>query len=556
MGATRKDPPTPETTTPSRQPVVIGGRPRARAGPSGALQIAPRYRSPVPVRILLALVAGGVLSLAFEPVAIAYVMPLSLAVLALVTRDVRSRSGFVVGLVFGIGFYFPHIYWMSSSIGAVAWVALAGIEAFFHGLFGAVAARLHRLRAWPFWLAAAWLTMEYTRSTWPFSGMPWGRLGFGVVDTPIAPALAYVGVNGVSLLVATLGFLLARLVVSSRGDERLYAAVSLVGVASVAVVPSVAPWTLETRDTVTVAAVQGDVPGAGNDILEDFRGVTQNHVDATVALADDVAAGRRPQPDFVVWPENSTAVDPFLDASTNAQITTAVRAIGVPLMVGAIVDAGPEHILNQGIVWDPVTGAGERYTKRHPVPMGEFIPFRGLFERAGLTDSGQLARIGRDMLSGTRADPLVVAGVPVADSICFDIAYDDGLMVQQENGAELLTVQTSNASFIFTDQVEQQFAMTRARAIEAGKYVVVAATNGVSGVIAPDGSVVDRTQRLTQDVIVETVDLRTGLTPGVRVGGALPLGAALVSALGLLLALVSSRRSRMGPRADPAATDV
>ncbi|WP_323791632.1 apolipoprotein N-acyltransferase [Nocardioides sp.] len=503
----------------------------------------------MPVRILAALVAGGVLSLAFEPVAIAYLMPLSLAVLALTTRNVRVRAGFLVGLSFGIGFYFPHIYWMSSSIGAVAWIALASIEAFFHGLFGMAAAVLHRLRAWPFWLAGAWLAMEFTRSTWPFSGMPWGRLGFGVVDTPLAPALAYVGVNGVSLVVAALGFLLARVALAARGDERLYAGVGLVGLTSVAVVPSVVPWTLPTSDQVTVAAVQGDVPGAGNDILADFRGVTQNHVDATVALADDVAAGLAPQPDFVLWPENSTAVDPFLDVSTNAQITTAVTAIGVPVVVGAIVDAGPDNILNQGIVWDPVTGAGERYTKRHPVPMGEFIPFRGAFERLGLTDGGQLARIGRDMLSGKRTTPLVVAGIPLADAICFDIAYDDGLAVQQENGAELLTVQTSNASFIFTDQVEQQFAMTRARAIESGKYVVVAATNGVSGVIAPDGSVVDRTQRLTQDVIVETVDLRAGLTPAVRVGAALPLLAMVSSAFGLLLGLVSYRRGRTRQRA-------
>ena len=501
-------------------------------------------------RILVALVAGGAMSLAFEPVAIAYLMPLSLAALALTTRDLRARSGFLVGLAFGVAFYFPHIHWMSSSIGAAAWISLAGIETFFHGLFGAAATVLHRLRAWPFWLAGAWLTMEFTRSTWPFSGMPWGRLGFGVVDTPLAPALAYVGVNGVSVLVAALGFLLARLVLAAPGDERLYAAVGLVGLASVAVVPSVVPWTLSTRAEVTVAAVQGDVPGAGNDILADARGVTQNHVDATVALAEDVAAGRRPQPDFVVWPENSTALDPFLDSSTHQQITTAVEAIGVPVMVGAIVDAGPEQVLNQGIVWDPVTGAGDRYTKRNPVPMGEYIPFRGLFERAGLTESGQLARIGRDMLSGTRAAPLMVAGVPVADSICFDIAYDDGLAIQQENGAELLTVQTSNASFIFTDQIEQQFAMTRARALESGKYVVVAATNGVSGVIAPDGSVVDRTQRLTQEVLVETVDLRTGLTPGVRVGGVLPLLSALSSAVGLLLGIRAYRGALTEPHSD------
>ena len=34
------------------------------------------------------------------------------------------------------------------------------------------------------------------------------------------------------------------------------------------------------------------------------------------------------------------------------------------------------------------------------------------------------------MLSGTRKEPLDVAGIPVADAICFDVAYDDGIFDQ------------------------------------------------------------------------------------------------------------------------------
>jgi apolipoprotein N-acyltransferase len=248
-----------------------------------------------------------------------------------------------------------------------------------------------------------------------------------------------------------------------------------------------------------------------------------------------------------VWPENSTARDPFQDASINAGITEAVDAIGVPVLVGAIVDADDEHIYNEGIVWDPETGAGERYAKRHPVAYGEYIPLRSVLPDS-LVDSGQLARIPRDMLSGTRSTPLTIGGVRVADSICFDIAYDDGIKTQVDHGAQLLTVQTSNAPFIFTDQIEQQFAITRARAIESGRYVVVAAVNGVSGVIAPDGSVVERTERRTQDVVVATVDLKSGTTPGLGVGEALRAGTPVVTVVGLLWGMMLRRRK-------PAATE-
>lgn len=496
-------------------------------------------------RSVVAALAGVVLSLAFEPVAVPYVMPLCLAAYAVCTRGVRSRAGFVVGLAFGVGFYFPHIYWMSPSIGMPAWLALAGVEALFYGALGAISPVLQRLRSWPAWLAAAWVAMETIRSTWPFSGMPWGRLGFGVVDTVLAPALAYVGVNGVSLLVALIGFLLARIVVSDSGEERYLGAASVVVVTAVACTPTLFPWTLATTGQATVAAVQGNVPGRGNDVLVDVEQLTANHVDATVALAEQVAAGEVPQPDFVVWPENSTARDPFQDASINAGITRAAEAIGVPVLVGAIVDAGPGHILNQGIVWDPETGAGDRYAKRHPVAYGEYIPLRSVLPDS-LVNSGQLARIPNDMLSGSRSTPLPIGGVLVADSICFDIAYDDGIATQVDGGAQMLTVQTSNASFIFTDQVEQQFAITRARAIESGRWVTVASTNGISGVIAPDGTVVARTDRRTQEVVVESVDLKSGQTAGLGVGESLRATTPVFTVAGLLWGIIVGMRSRRG----------
>ena len=186
----------------------------------------------------------------------------------------------------------------------------------------------------------------------------------------------------------------------------------------------------------------------------------------------------------MLWPENSTATDPFDDAAhERPDRARPATAIGVPILVGAIVDAGPNQVLNQGIVWDPATGAGDRYTKRHPVPFGEYVPFRSVFLRYNFFD--RLRDVGRDMLTGTRDEPLDVGGVQVADAICFDVAYDDGINAQLNRGAELLVVQTSNATFIRTDQIDQQFAISRVRAIETGRWTAVATTNGVSGVIAP-----------------------------------------------------------------------
>jgi len=498
-------------------------------------------------RALLAACAGLALSVAFEPVAVAWVIPAAVAGFVLATRGLTARRGFVAGLCFGAAFYFVHIFWMRA-VGVPAWIALSTLETLFYGVAGALSAVLQRHRLWPLWFASAWTAVEVWRSGWPLGGMPWGRLAFGVVDTPVAKALPYAGAVGVSFLMALLGALLAWLVagpVAGEGGRRV-AASCLAGLVALLAVPALLPWTAHADGHLTVAAVQGDVPGNGDDILYDFRQVTQNHVDATVDLArsldDPGRADQALRPDLVVWPENSTAIDPFADAATNAQIRTASAAIGVPILVGAIVDGKGQQVLNQGIVWDPQTGAGDRYTKWHPVPFGEYIPLRSVFTKYNFFD--RLREVGRDMLSGTRTEPLDIDGVQVADAICFDIAYDDGITAQLRNGAELLVVQSSQATFIHTDQTDQQFAITRLRAIETGRWVAVATTNGVSGLIAPDGRVIATADKRTQAVLVGRLGLTSQLTPAIRIGPWAGRVATGLTVIGVMLVLLPYRRRR------------
>lgn len=513
--------------------------------------------------MLVALVSGGLLAASFEPLTWWWVTPFCVAGLAVSVAGLTPRRAWWPALVFAVAFYFPHIVWMRA-VSTGAWLALAGIEALFYAALGPVLVVLMRHRAWPLWGAGAWALAETVRSSWPFSGMPWGRLGFGVMDTPVAPALAYVGATGVGFGLALASFCLAAAVLRLRAGTRTTATgarapatgpravVAPLGTVVVLValtgLAAVFPVRLAVSGQATVAAVQPDVPGAGNDILAGFREVTASTVRETVALAAAVDAGQVPRPDLVLWPENSTAVDPFADAETNAGIRRASEAIGVPVVVGAIVDGGPGEVLNQGLVWEPgdrtAEDVTERYTKRHPVPYGEYIPARDLLEDLGVPigNFGDLALIPRDMVAGERTTPLQVAGIAMADAICFDVGYDDVLHDQVLGGAELLAVQTSNATFIATDQVDQQFAITRARAVEAGRWLVVASTNGITGVIAPDGSVVAEVPRRSTATLLEEVDLVEGVTPGVRVGRYAGWGALALTAAGLALGLRAGRR--------------
>jgi apolipoprotein N-acyltransferase len=146
-------------------------------------------------------------------------------------------------------------------------------------------------------------------------------------------------------------------------------------------------------------------------------------------------------------------------------------------------------------------------------------------------------------VAGTEPGLLDLNGVTVGDVICFEIAYDD--VVRDVAGkAQLLVVQTNNATYMGTGQVEQQFAIARLRAIETGRYAVVVATNGVSGIVAPDGSVLQRAAVRQPAVLEDELPLRVGTTPAVWLGPWPERLLVLVALLGVLVASPRLRRER------------
>ncbi len=503
------------------------------------------------VSTLLALVSGLLLVGAFEPVGLWVLGPLAVAGATWSVHRLRERRLRVVllpAIVFGAAFQVTLLVWMRV-IGVDAWIGVGLLEAAFYAAWALATVLLMRLPAWPVWVSLAWVATETARGSWPFGGFPWGRLAFASPDSPYAAGLPWWGSVGVSLLMAATGVTLVWAVLEVRRRPGTVAAAAAVGLVLVAA-PHVVQHRQDTSGTARLAAVQGNVPGPGDDVLYDTDQLLANHVEATEELGDAVRDGSTPRPDVVVWPENSTTSDPFTGAVRHG-VDTAVDAVGAPLLVGAIVDAPAEgQVLNQGIVFTPGVGAGQRYTKWHPVPFGEFIPFRDSPLLGWVTDQvSRLDLIPRDMLAGDRSEPLRVplAGggeVALADAICFDVAYDDGITAQVRNGAQVLVVQTSNAMFIDTAQIDQQFEITRMRAQETGRTTVVAAINGVSGVIGPDGEVRDAAAPRTQEVLEADVALASGAPPSMTVAPWLGRLALLSVPIGLLLALLPYRRGR------------
>nr|WP_245194666.1 apolipoprotein N-acyltransferase [Kitasatospora phosalacinea] len=494
----------------------------------------------------LAALSGLALALAFPPFDLWPLSVLAVAALALLTRGRTARHGAWIGFAFGVPFFVVLLSWLRP-VGWDATVGLSLIEALFLALMGAGLALTSKLRGWPLWGAVLWVTQEWMRDRLPFGGFPWGRLAFANTASPFTPLAALGGAPLVTFAVAAAGALLAWAALSAvrarRTDTEMpwRTAAGAVGALALALAGYAVPVPTSADDTVKVSLVQGNVDRPGMDFLGRPMEVLDNHATATEKLAADIAAGKVAKPDIVIWPENASDLDPFTDPAAYARIDEAVKAVGVPTLVGALVDGPDEqHVQNEGIVWDPATGPGASYTKQHPVPFGEYVPFREELSKV----ISRLQRVARDFYPGTHNGVMQLGPARIGDVICFEVAYDEIVRDAVDQGGRVIVVQTNNATYNRTGQTEQQLAMSRLRAVEHGRAVLIAATSGVSAVIAPDGTVQQRTGEMEQAVLNAVVPLRDGRTVADRVGAAPEWVLALGGVLACAFAVAGAVRRR------------
>ena len=526
--------------TAGRVPPVAGGVPAGLAGLR-------RDGLRLPWALLAALAGGLALAAAFPPAGFWPLAAAGPALLVIALYRQGLRASFLVGLVFGIAFFVPLLSWLVN-VAWYAWAALAIAEALIFGLLAVGQRLLLGLPGWPLAVATWWVAAEALRSRWPYA-FPWGRLAMSQAGAPTAGWAAIGGPPLLSFLVALTGAMLAWLVLGrGTGRRRLVlAAAATAATAGVALAGTLLPvdGAGAGQRTATVAAVQGDVPHARSlPGLLRASTVTENHAAATRALAAQVASGTRPAPDLVIWPENSTDLDPGEYPAIYATIARAVAAIDRPVLVGALLE---NPLRNTGQLWLPGRGPVQIYVKRQLVPFGEYIPFRSLL--AHVTPLVNLQPV--NFTAGHRAVVFHQGAIRLGDVICYEVGFDGLVRSEVTAGANLLAVQSNDATFEVDGQSgesTQQVAMARIQAITSDRAIVYASTTGESAIIAPDGAVLARTGMWQRAVLDRPVPLRTGLTLADRLAGwpEAVLTALAVLALGWAIALAVVRARRGG----------
>ncbi|MDR2931207.1 MAG: apolipoprotein N-acyltransferase [Propionibacteriaceae bacterium] len=519
----------------------------------------------------LALAGGVVTGLGFAPYDLWWLVPIGVATMVVTTQTASPGIGALRGYLYGFGFNLVAFRWITAfGMPAILFVFVAWL-AVWYALVGLVIAATRKTAVWGVAGVAAWMGAEWAGARWPFGGFGWGRLAYSAVDTPIDGLFPIISATGVSFIIVTCGFLLAWIVVRViRRSPRSWpqwasqlVELPVIGLVAVVLVAAVGgafgrgydPGS--PGDPVNIGVVQGNVPGTGVEALGPRYTVENNHLAETIILAAKIRTGQVSAPDFVAWPENSAATDALRDEHTAHIIDTAVDLVQVPILAGAIV-AGPGDDERQtvGLWWTPRDGVTASYAKRNLVPFGEWIPFRSLV----VSLIPVLERVGAQSVPGDSPGVLDVLvdgrGLRVGDLICFEVSYDDTFdqMITGDpstgGGAQVIVVQTSNAMFTGSDQMAQQDRITRVRAMEARREIVVSTTNSLAGLIDSHGRVVYQSELSHSDATVFEVPRRVEVTLAVAWRRGYDLASVLVPMMIGAGVLIASRRGHRHARLD------
>lgn len=456
----------------------------------------------------------------------------------LVLRRADKKYALAISGLAAFLFFLLLFRWVSTSLGFnTPWIALSLCESLFLMTWASLTLALRHLSnpLWSLWAAFSYAGLEAWRASFPWTGMPWGLLGFSQVDSPLKGWIPLLGESGMAFLMV---FILAALVSVTwkvTMPNLVAAGLSLaVIIASGMGIPALGG----SRDTgqIRVAAMQGGVSWPIEQVYAHPGTILNGHIRQARQV--------KVQPsEVILWGEQAADVDLGKDSAWADDLHLVQQSLKAPIVFGMLsysekTTSNQVLQVNNGEI-KPV------YTKRKPVPFGEFLPGRTLVSKIF---PEQVKMLPRDMVAGKEVGIAKVGKARLGTNICFEVALDSLVRQTVNSGANVLFFPTNNSSFGYSYQSRQQLQIARFRALEYNRSGAQVAIGGVSALINPEGKVLAQSGLFRSDTLQADLPLRDTLTFQARFGAlqnALVrwgfLGAALVLIFGFGMRLWRER---------------
>ncbi len=465
------------------------------------------------MRIILAVLAGGIHVLAFAPF---YWWPLSiisLAILYFLWLDASPRIAFLYGYVYGLSMFGFGVSWMYISLHTYgnmpAWAAgfsvglgilyisiFPALCGFFQGILKVTDSRLNLCVLMP----AVWIVFEWFRG-WFLTGFPWLSIGYVYIQTPLSNLAPLGGVYIVGLIAAlSAGSLVA--LVRFFSTSSVFAVLGAVALWGIGWVLNTTTWTSPEGEPIKVGIVQNNVSIHAKWNQEESQRIIEEYIIRSADLLEY---------DLIVWPE--AAVPDYLD-NLNANFWRFVEQHPADFMFGVLyreqIEDGNQYHNTVAAVTDRI----HLYHKRHLVPFGEFFPAQWLF-------GPLLNMLDMPMSSFTAGrenqDPLYAVNNWFAVSICYEDAFPNLGRFPVKRSGLMLNV-SEDIWFGNSLAPHQRLQMARFRARESERTMIRSSNTGLSSIINWKGGVDSYTSQFEQAVLKGVAQPRSGVTPYIAYG--------------------------------------
>ena len=467
-----------------------------------------------------ATIAGLLYFLSFPPYDLWYLIfpALYLFYYSLLSKEKSFLSGFIFGCVaYGV------ILLGIQSIGLEAWIPLTILMGLMYGIFGRLFSYLNTKSENNFYvLLSAIAIFDLFRAYFPFGGFPWGFPSTVLLTGPINSLLFFevplyfknFGPTGASLLLQSFTLIIALGVFLKSKQKNylknyiIFSLIIFIIIISNFVI-SDSQYTQIEASELNIAIVQGNspCPGAKNRCSNERQKIYDSHLTQTQSLDGNF--------DLVVWPESSTGFnnDPGIHSKVQNEISAEALRLDSYFLIGGDRPIQEKYFENYGIFINKDGEITGQYLKQHPVPFGEYIPFRKYLEWIP-----PLALVPRDMIRGDSQKIFTVNDVKISSVISFEGSFQRYIRNSVQDGAELVVILTNQASYGESGMSDQFILMSRANAISNGRPIVHAAITGKSAFIDHKGTVISKTELFETGILTEKIEVIQTDTPYSKYG--------------------------------------
>jgi apolipoprotein N-acyltransferase len=476
------------------------------------------------VRLLLALVSGVALALAYPSYSLPLLGWFAPALLIVAVLGERPRFGFLLGLLQGAmsyGLSVPWVYTVLRHYGPLPVIQAGAVFALlilatslFHAAFAGLTAWVSRYGLARACLAAPflWVTMEFAMGRLPAIGFPWNLLGYVAAgNLALVQITAITGIFGLSLLVAFYNGLFAwvgaQFLNGKRSGVKLWSAVT----AGLILIGLVGPRFVPRAKADHVAhLVQTNFPVAMN--------YPADWMQAHVAEMDElehisIDAGQK-IPGPVIWPEVPAPFS-LQDRIFQARAERIARGAGNGFLVGVVnwkqLPDGREGASNSAALLGRDGKLDFIYDKIHLVPFSEYIP-----SRKWLFFAKDLTGLVGDFQPGSKYKVGNVSGGPFSVYICYEAIFPNEVRRFTLAGAQLFVNISDDGWFGGSGAPAQHLAMARVRAVENRRWLLRDTNDGVTVSVDPYGRIVVRLPEHVRAELDAPFAFRSDLTPYAR----------------------------------------